>query len=34
MNTLKEELIGITDGMDVKYKGKREPKEVPRLWHD
>ena len=31
MKTLKEKLIGFTDGVHERYKGKREAKEVPRL---
>lgn len=34
MNSLKEVLIGFPGGVNERHKGKREAKEVPRLWHD
>lgn len=34
INILKEELEAFTDGVDGKYKGKREAKNITRLWFD
>lgn len=32
MHTFKELLTGLTDGVNVRCKGRRETKEVSRLW--